>query len=268
MGAAEPIIAIEDPLAGLRNQIFNEDCLEGMKRIPDGTIDLVIADPPYFQVYGDFDFVFKNEAEYLGWCRQWLNECKRILKPSGTLMLWGSVGKRQITFARLAIMIEDEGIFERQNWITQKNTRGIGTKQNYMSCREDLLFLTKDAKAFTFNIPYLEERSTRKDLGKNGKPRKNEFKRVSNVWSDITEASQSSVERCDHPTVKAQRLCDRIILSHSNIGETVFIPFVGAGSEIISASKNGRSYIGTELDEKYFHLAVNRISSMLAGGES
>lgn len=85
-------------------------------------------------------------------------------------------------------MIEDEEIFIRQNWITQRNTRGIGTKTNYMSTREDLLFLTK-SNSYTFNIPYSKERTDRKDLGANGKPRKNSFKRVSNVWTDITEAS-------------------------------------------------------------------------------
>lgn len=249
-------------LGALLNELFNDDCLSLLKRIPDESIDLVVADPPYFQIYGKFDFAFKSEKAYLAWCREWLIECRRVLKPTGSLMLWGSVGKRQITFARLAILIEDEMLFNRQNWITQRNSRGIGTNKNYMSCREDLLFLTKQAKGFTFNVPYLEERSTRKDLGKNGKPRKNEFKRVSNVWNDITEASQSSVERCAHPTVKAQKLCDRIILTHSNPDDIVFVPFVGAGSEIISAIRNGRRFIGCELDGEYHALAASRINTM------
>ena len=124
------------PLGAMLNQVFNEDCLEGMKRIPDGSIDMIIADPPYFQVCGGFDFgMFKDEKEYIAWCRKWLTECRRILSDTGTLILWGSLGKRQITFARLAIMIEDENLFNRQNWVTQRNTRGIGTSNNYMSCR-------------------------------------------------------------------------------------------------------------------------------------
>lgn len=65
-------------------------------------------------------------------------ECKRVLKSTGTLILCGSLGKRQITFARLAIMIEDEKLFLRQNWITQRNCRGIGSSKNYMSAREDI----------------------------------------------------------------------------------------------------------------------------------
>ena len=101
----------------------------------------------------------------------------------------------------------------------------MAQKRNYMSAREDFLFLTKTEK-YTFNIPYTSEKSGRKDLGANGKPRINEYKRVSNVWNDITEASQSSIERCWHPTVKAQKLCDRIIETHSNEGDTVLVPLL------------------------------------------
>lgn len=243
-----------------KNYISNIDCMEHMKALPDESVDLIIADPPYFQVCGHFDFgVWKNAQEYIEWSRAWLTEAKRILKENGTLMLWGSVGKREITFARLAIMIEDNGLFHRQNWITQRNTRGIGAQTNYMSAREDLLFLTKNSKKYTFNVPYSEEKSERKDMGNNGKPRKNTHKRVSNVWHDITEASQSSKERCDHPTVKAQKLCDRIILSHSNKGDLVYIPFVGSGSEIISAINNERDFIGSEKDAQYMDLIKERV---------
>lgn len=245
------------------NTIYNMDCNELLPAIPENTVDLVIADPPYFRVYGEFDFgVFPSEQEYLTWCRTWLLNCKRVLKENGTLILWGSVGKRQITFARLAIMLEDEHILLRQNWVTQKNTRGIGTKSNYMSCREDFLFLTKSTD-YTFNIPYTEEKTNRKDMGRNGKPRRSEFKRVSNVWADVSEASQSASERCAHPTVKAQKLCDRLIQTHSNPGDLVLVPFVGAGSEIVSAIKNNRRYIGSEKDGTYYKLALKRIVALI-----
>lgn len=241
------------------NELVKSDILEYIVNITDKSVDLIIADPPYFRIYGEFDFQnFKNENEYIQWCKSWLLECKRILKDTGTLILYGSLGKRQITFARLAIMIEDEKMFLRQNWITQRNTRGIGSKKNYMSAREELLFLTKTDN-YTFNIPYLEEKSLRKDLGANGKPRKNTYKRVSNVWYDITEASQSSTERCMHPTVKALKLCDRIIQTHSNKNDLIFICFAGSGSEIISAINNDRKVIACEINNDYINLAIKRI---------
>lgn len=158
-------------------------------------------------------------------------------------------------------MIEDDNIFIRKNWITQRNSRGYGTKKNYMSAREEFLFLTK-TENYTFNIPYTNEKSKRKDLGANGKPRKNEFKRVSNVWNDITEASQSSIERCWHPTVKAQALCNRLIQTHSNDDDVVLIPFNGSGSEVISSIKNKRNFIGIEKDMNHFEKSVIRIKKL------
>lgn len=247
------------------NILEHNDILNMLRETKSNSIDLIIADPPYFEVYGDFDFgVFKNEKDYVLWCKDWLMEAKRILKDTGTLILWGSVGKRQITFARVAIMIEDDGLFFRQNWITQRNSRGIGSAKNYMSTREDILFLTKSNK-YTFNIPYTEEKSKRKDLGANGEPRKNTHKRVSNVWCDIAEASQSSIERCEHPTVKAQKLCDRIVLTHSNEGDSILVPFVGSGSEMISAIKNKRRVFGCEKNEEYIRLSINRIRHFTEG---
>lgn len=244
------------------NNVTLSDCTDFMKTLSDESIDLIIADPPYYKICGDFDYIWSTEEEYLEWTKVYLTECKRILKDTGTLMLWGGLGKNQIMLCRIAVMIEDLQLFMRQNWITQRNTRGIGTQRNYMSAREDLLFLTKTDQ-YTFNIPYLEERSIRKDLGANGKPRTNTHKRVSNVWYDISEASQSSIERCAHPTVKAQALCDRIIRTHSNPGDLIYIPFTGSGSECISALYNGRNYITTENDYEYYLLARNRIPELL-----
>lgn len=245
------------------NQIYNEDCLDRFKSLPDESLDLIIADPPYFQVCGDFDFnVFETRKDYIDWCRKWITESRRVLKDTGTLIIWGGVGEKEMNIARIAIMIEDEKLFIRKNWVTQRNTRGYGTKRNYMSAREDFLFLTKKQK-YTFNVPYTEEQSKRKDLGMNGKPRKNQFKRVSNVWNDITEASQSSIERCGFPTVKAIKLCKRIIETHSNEGDMVYIPFVGSGSEIIACNLLRRDVFGSEKEEKSYHLAIDRVNTLL-----
>ena len=129
-----------------KNIILNQDCLEYMEGLENESVDLIIADPPYFQVKGEFDFIWKNEKEYLDWILKCLFEFNRILKPNGTLMLWGGLGKGKLTLCKIAILIEENNLFYLQNWITQRNTRGIGTKTNYVSAREELLFLTKSEK--------------------------------------------------------------------------------------------------------------------------
>lgn len=242
------------------NTVHNEDCIKFMKRLPNECIDLIIADPPYFRICGDFDFIFNSKDEYISWCKQWILECKRILKPNGTLMIWGKIGHEiGMCFPKIATWLEDNNDFYVKDWITQRNSRGRGTKKGYMSAREELLFLTKDNNKYTLNTAYTKEKSNRKDLGANGKPRKNKFKRCSNVWIDIAEASQSSKERFklkngdSFPTIKALKSCDRIINTHSNKNDILFIPFAGGGSEIVSCISNNRYYIATEINEKYIN---------------
>lgn len=239
------------------NKIYNQDCIQFMKTLPDNYIDLIVADPPYFEICGDFDFVFKDLDDYLSWCKKWITECYRILKDTGTIYLWGAIGyNKGYPLFKIADWIENNKLFIVQNWITQRNSRGRGTKKGYMTAREELLYMTK-TNNYIWNTAYTEEKSNRKDLGFDGKPRKNEFKRCSDVWIDIAEASQSSKERFQlsggnsFPTVKAQKLCNRIIQSSSNENDVVYIPFAGSGSEIVSCINNKRNWLATELNKEY-----------------
>ena len=73
-----------------KNCIYQADCREVLKQIPSETVDLIIADPPYYRMKGAFDFVFQDHKEYLLWCESWVRECYRILKPTGAFYCWGS----------------------------------------------------------------------------------------------------------------------------------------------------------------------------------
>ena len=239
------------------NKIYNMDCLEYMKTLSNESIDLIIADPPYYKIHGEFDFIWDNVDEYIEWCKQWTLECKRILKPNGSFYIWGVMGYNNgFPLVKLIDFLETNTDLRVINWITQRNSRGRGTTKGYMRAREELVFMTK-SKNYNWNNAYTNEKSNRKDLGANGKPRTNEFKRCSDVWVDIAEASQSSKQRFklsngeSFPTVKAQGLCDRIIKSSSNENDLVYIPFAGSGSEIISCINNNRNYIATELNNDY-----------------
>ncbi len=230
-----------------------------MKKIESNSVDLIIADPPYFEIYGEFDFIFNSLDEYLNWCKSWIKECHRILKRTGSLYLWGAIGyNKGYPLFKLADWIENEELFKVQNWITQRNTRGFGVNKGYMKAREELIFMTKTSQ-YTWNTAYTKEKSNRKDLGTNGKPRKNTHKRCSDVWCDITEASQSSKQRfklsngTSFPTVKALDLCERIITSSSNEGDLVYIPFAGSGSEIVSCIQHNRKWVASELDNLYLN---------------
>ena len=246
-----------------KNKIYNESCIDTLAKMENESVDLIIADPPYFEIYGEFDFIFSSLEEYISWCKKWLTECNRVLKDTGSIYVWGKIGfNKGYPLFKIADWIENDNIFTVRNWITQRNTRGRGTKKGFMEAREELLFMTK-TNNYTWNTSYLTEKSNRKDLGFDGKPRKNEFKRCSDVWIDITEASQSSKQRfkmsdgTSFPTVKALGLCDRIISASSNEGDLVYIPFAGSGSEIVSCINNQREYIASEINKQYIEEVIN-----------
>ena len=248
------------------NLLLNCDCCDYLSSCESNTFDLIIADPPYFEIYGDFDFVWNDLEEYLDWSKEWIKGCQRVLKENGSFYLWGKIGfGKGYPLFKLADWIESEKLFTVRNWITQKNSRGRGNKKGFMEAREELIFMTKSDQ-YTWNPAYTMERSLRKDKGFDGKPRKNEFKRCGDVWDDIAEASQSNKERFrlksgkNFPTVKAQKLCDRIIQSSSSTGDLVYIPFGGSGSEAVSCVKNGRKFVLTEKSEEFFALTKQRLS--------
>lgn len=244
------------------NQIIEGDCLEVMKNIPDNSVDLIIADPPYYEIYGEFDFLWDSLDHYIEWSKEWITECYRILKLTGSFYMWGAIGyNKGFPLFKLADWIETNKMFHLVNWITQRNSRGRGNKRGYMCSREEVLFFVKSS-TYTWNTAYTKEKSSRKDLGFDGKPRKNLFKRCSDVWIDIAEASQSSKERFGFPTVKALALCDRIITSSSNPLDVICIPFAGSGSEIVSAINNNRKFIGIEKEPKYVQIAKERMNGI------
>ena len=103
-----------------------------MKTLPDNCIDLIIADPPYYKICGEFDFIWKTQKEYLEWCKQWILECKRILKSTGSFYLWGAIGYNNgYSLFKLADWIENNKLFMVINWITQRNTRWLNLKIIY-----------------------------------------------------------------------------------------------------------------------------------------
>lgn len=249
--------------------IYNMDCLDYLRKSPSGVYDLVIADPPYYRIWGEFDFVWKSQDEYLSWCRDWITECHRVLKPGGAMYIWGKVGfGNGYSLFKLADWCESSGLFVVRNWITQRNVRGRGTKRGFVEAREELLFMTK-GDGYKWNVAYTEERTNRKDLGFDGKPRKSEFKRVTDVWVDITEASQSRRERfvlpdgTNFPTVKSLKLCERIIRASTDEHDRVFIPFGGSGSEAVACVGLNRPFDLTEVNSVYFdHVIVPRLRSV------
>lgn len=146
------------------NIIYNEDCIRGLsQKISDESIDLVVADPPYFKVIGEkWDYMWRTEEDYLEWSKKWIAETARVLRKGGSFYLFGYFRM----LCRLLPILEENGLELRQQIILNKGMQAISGRatKNYKmfpNVTESILFLYKDSKPYVKS--FLKERQ--KELG-------------------------------------------------------------------------------------------------------
>lgn len=127
------------------NEIYNLDCIEYMKTLPNECIDLIIADPPYYKAINEkWDRQWKSEEEYLEWTKQWFNECVRILKPTGVFYCYGNFD----ILSKQKVLIFDKKLNFRQNITLSKGLRAIAGRTSdklrmFPTASEYLLYYVK-----------------------------------------------------------------------------------------------------------------------------
>lgn len=133
------------------NVIYNADCIFGMaNKIESESVDLVIADPPYFKVVGEkWDYLWRTEEDYLDWSKKWISEASRVLRKGGSFYLFGYFR----ILSRLMPLLEDAGLELRQQLIINKGMQAVSGRatKNYKmfpNVTESILFLYKDPKPF------------------------------------------------------------------------------------------------------------------------
>lgn len=137
---------------------YNADCIEKMQSFEDNSVDLVVADPPYWKVVGEkWDYQWKTEKDYVEWSLKWIKEVSRILRIGGTFYCFGYFR----TLALLVPHLEDMGLELRQQIILDKGMRAVSGRatKNYKifpNVTESILFIIKDNKQFV--KPFLKER--------------------------------------------------------------------------------------------------------------
>jgi site-specific DNA-methyltransferase (adenine-specific) len=238
--------------------IQHSDALKFVESLPEGSVDLVLTDPPYYGIVKDsWDNQWSCVEDFVVWLFWIFTACRRILKPTGSIVFFGGIGKSQQR--PLLRMIEAmDRRFVYQNWITWAKKRAYGKKDDYLFTREEILWYTM-SEAFTFNIPLLAEK--RGYAGFNAKyPAKSEFKRVTNVWSDIPELFRPK-RYCQKP----EPLMARLIETHSNPGNMIIDPFAGYGSTGLVALKLRRQFQGCEIIEADAVAANQRCKEVIEG---
>ena len=142
----------------MKNQIILGDCIEELKKVKSNSIDLIIADPPYFRVVNEkWDYLWKTEKDYIEWCVIWIQEVSRVLRLGGTFYCFGYFR----TLALLVPHLDGFGLELRQQILVDKGIRAVSGRatKNYRlfpNTTESILFITKDNKKFV--KPFLKDK--------------------------------------------------------------------------------------------------------------
>ena len=256
------------------NKIHNEDCITGMKKIASESVDIVICDPPY-NIGKDFgnDSDKQKMDEYLLWCDEWITECLRILKPNGTMYIYG--------FSEILAFIRTR-IYCNVRWLIWHYTNKVTPSLNFWQrTHESILCCYKNKPIFNrddVREPYTE--TFLKNAA--GKVRKATKGRFSNGEKETTYTAHEGgalprdvikvpalaggagkKERVDHPTQKPLSLCETLLKAAKNKeGETlVVVPFAGSGSECVAAKNELIKFIGFEINAEYIDICNIRLSN-------
>lgn len=243
------------------NKITCADCLDVLAMLPDKSVSLVVNDPPHFGVVNEeWDNCWSNMEEYLEWCEKWLRECQRVLTDSGSIYVWGSIGRKSDSVLHIKLLMDRLGL-NFQDWITWSKTRGLGNRKGWMFTREELLWFSKTANyIWNADAQYSNVERKSKSFGfstwKEGYRPKSDNYRLTNVWTDIPEATwDRNHPRVKHCTPKPIEALERIILAHTAPGDIVLDCFAGIGSTAVAAQNLGRQYIAVEIDEGFCNIA-------------
>ena len=231
------------------------DMLDACGHIPEKSVDLIIADPPYnlYKTYSGRAFNRMDRDEYEKYTRRWIEAVEPLLKDDGSVYIccdWES---------SLIIGSVLPDYFLVRNRITWQREKGRGARANWKNGMEDIWFATK-GRDYTFNLDAVKtRRRVIAPYREEGRPKDWEetasgnFRDTcpSNFWDDLTVPFWSMPENTAHPTQKPEKLMARLILASSNPGDLVLDPFVGSGTTSVTASKLDRRYIGIEREERF-----------------
>ncbi|MGG7646212.1 site-specific DNA-methyltransferase [Rhodovulum sp. YNF3179] len=247
-----------------RNEILAGDCIEIMQGLPEESVDLIFADPPYnLQLRGELhrpdnsrvDAVddawdrFASFQTYDDFTRAWLAAARRILKPGGAIWVIGSYHN----IFRVGAALQDTGYWILNDVVWRKsnpmpNFRG----KRLTNAHETMIWAAKsDASKYTFNYEAL------KALNEGVQMRSDWVLPICNGHERLkTEAGEKA-----HPTQKPESLLHRVLVATTNPGDVVLDPFFGTGTTGAVAKKLGRDFIGIEREDAYRKVAARRIDA-------
>ena len=253
------------------NTVINWDCLEVMKSIPDGSIDLTVTSPPY-----------DNLRTYNGysWDFEWIaKELYRVTKQWWVVVwiVWDSYDRNwseTLTSFKQALYFKDIGFTVHDTMIYQKNSYPFPPVNRYYQQFEYMFVLSK-GKPVTTNIQRIPTNPKWRNTNNTTSSQRNkdwtvqklkyekwkEDRKMDNVWVINTWYMRSTKDKeaYKHPAIFPDELCERHILSWSNPWDIVFDPFAWSWTTLKMAKKNGRDYVWVEISEEYIKIIKERL---------
>ena len=237
-------------------ELIQGDCLEKMKDIPDGSVDMVLTDPPYGTTACKWDSVIPFDAMW--------EQLKRITKKNGAIVLFGSQPFTSVLVCSNLPMFKYDW-----TWRKPKGTGHLNAKKQPMRDKEDIVVFYAGQSVYNPQMvagkPYPEKSGWKETEGYEGY---GVDKRVGNANSGTRYPKQvlefGVVERGTlHPTQKPVALMEYLIKTYTNEGETVLDFTMGSGTTGVACVNLNRNFIGIELDAEYFKIAEKRINENL-----
>lgn len=244
------------------NIVYNENCIETLSKLPDGCIDMVFADPP-FNVGKKYEGYSDLRDDYFEWQEQWIKECFRVLKDTGTFYL--------MTIDRnLPNTLHSMSKFGKFiNIIKWKNVSASHNKRAFWMASQPIAMYGKTDE-YIFNT-YAETRQTFESWNKDRSGRMKG--QLLDIWDDIPFIYAGSVvhkeailkpgtKKKAHLAQMPTKLVGRAINFSTNEGAIVYDPFMGSGTTAEACVKLGRSYLGSEISQEYIKIITNRLEKL------
>ncbi|HEY8957089.1 adenine-specific DNA-methyltransferase [Chitinophaga sp.] len=242
--------------------IIHGDALQALQTlVPDQSVDLIFADPPY-NIGKNFNGHIEKwdtEEEYLAWCYQWLDLCISKLKPTGSFYVMTATQFMPYFDIYLRGKMN---ILSRIVW--SYDSSGVQARKYFGSMYEPILFCVNDKNNYTFNAAsiLIEAKTGAKrkliDYRKSTPAAYNTEKVPGNVW-DFPRVRYRMDEYENHPTQKPVALLERIIKASSNPGDRILDPFSGTFTTCAVAKALGRNCTGIEMQEEYIKIGLRRL---------
>jgi len=252
--------------SGWLDSIIKGDCVAALEALPDQSVDVIFADPPYNLQLGGMltrpdqsqvDAVddewdqFASFEAYDAFTRAWLLACRRVLKPSGTIWVIGSyhnIFRVGATLQDLNFWILNDVIWRKAN--PMPNFKG----RRFQNAHETMIWATRDPKAKGYTFNYDAMKAANDDV----QMRSDWLFPICNGGERLKDADGKKV----HPTQKPEALLARILMASSKPGDVVLDPFFGSGTTGAVAKRLGRHFIGIEREQAYIDAARERIDAV------